>query len=72
MNDLYTAGKTLLSSRQVQEFLNISQPTLYRYLSTGVIPARKIGGAWKVDQEELELSLRCAPYTSQNRPNGKS
>jgi excisionase family DNA binding protein len=32
------------SIKQVQEIMNLSQPTLYRHIKSGEIPAVRIGG----------------------------
>lgn len=48
-----TIMKEILSVAEACDFLRVSKPTLYRYLRTGIIPALKVGGAWRFHKELL-------------------
>jgi len=41
--------------------LSVSRATVYRLCETGIIPAKRIGGQWRIDGDELErwLAARC-------------
>ena len=47
-------GDGILGIKQVADFLNIKEQTVYRLVQTGKIPAVKFGGSWKVKQDHLE------------------
>ena len=55
----------LLTTRQVQEFLNVDRITVYRMVESGQIPGMKVGGQWRFSQtaidEWLVIALRAAP-----------
>lgn len=50
--------KEMLSVSEACEFLRISQPTLYRYIGQGEVPALKIGAKWLFHRESLEKWIR--------------
>lgn len=45
--------KEMLSVSEACEFLRVSQPTLYRYIRKGDVPALKVGGKWLFHKESL-------------------
>mgnify|MGYP000143725299 FL=1 len=47
-------GEGILGIKQVADYLNIKEQTVYRLVQTGKIPAVKFGGSWKVKQDHLE------------------
>ena len=44
----------MLKVPEVARRLNMSKPTVYFYLRTGQIPGIRIGGRWRVAEEELK------------------
>ena len=44
----------LLTIKQVAEFLNLAEKTVYRMANDGEIPAFKIGGSWRFKRSEVE------------------
>jgi excisionase family DNA binding protein len=42
---------------EVCELLKISERTFYRYVSSGRLPATKVGGTWRVRPAEIERLL---------------
>lgn len=46
--------RLLLSIPEVAEILNVSIPTVKRWLSQGVIPYRKLGGRTLIPQAEVD------------------
>jgi excisionase family DNA binding protein len=59
--------RLLLSVPQVSEALNISVPTVRRWLSSGALPYRKLGGRTLIPQAEVDRvaaeGLRIAKVT---------
>ncbi len=45
---------TLIDIKQLAEFLNIKEPTLYSWANGGSIPAYKINGVWRFDLDEIK------------------
>jgi len=46
-------NKPHLLPREVQSFMGISRGTLYRWLKDGIIPARRLGGSYRIPRQEL-------------------
>ena len=46
----------ILTRKQVQELLQISQPTFFRWVYAGKLPgAFKLGRLWRVDRDRLKI-----------------
>lgn len=43
---------------QAAEALHCTPRTIYRYLRSGEMPGRKIGGRWKILEEDLKAYIR--------------
>lgn len=39
------------------EYLGLSAATVRKFIAQGIIPARKLGGAWLIDIDELNDAL---------------
>jgi excisionase family DNA binding protein len=39
---------------EVAQYLNLHLMTVYRMLQSGVLPARKVGGRWRISKQELD------------------
>jgi excisionase family DNA binding protein len=48
----------LLTTREVQEFLQVDRITIYRMLEAGEIPAVKVGGQWRFSQAAIDEWLK--------------
>jgi len=44
----------ILGIREVADYLNMKEQTVYRLVQNRKIPALKIGGQWKVKSEHLD------------------
>ncbi|MCS7263765.1 MAG: response regulator [Armatimonadetes bacterium] len=42
---------------EVAQYLNLHLMTVYRMLQSGVLPARKVGGRWRISKQELDSWL---------------
>ena len=53
----------LLNIREAAAYLNISPDTLYRLVERDEVPAKKIGGSWRLSRSRLEefVDSRAAP-----------
>ena len=47
-------GDGILGIKEVANYLNIKEQTVYRLVQTGKIPAVKFGGSWKVKRNHLD------------------
>lgn len=45
---------TILTIREVAEFLRVTEKTIYRMASEKRIPAFKVGGSWRFDKTDIE------------------
>ncbi|RKX56518.1 MAG: DNA-binding protein [Thermotoga sp.] len=57
----------VLTIRELSIFLKISKGTLYRYLRSGLIPGKKIGGRWRVLKSEIVSFLKGEKRSSAQR-----
>ena len=44
----------LLTTEDVAELLQMSERSVYRYLHNGELEAAKVGGEWRIKQEDLD------------------
>ena len=47
-------GDGILGIKEVADYLNIKEQTVYRLVQAGKIPAVKFGGSWKVKRNHLD------------------
>ncbi len=47
-------GQHWMNVEEVARYLNLHLMTVYRMLQVGLLPARKIGGRWRIDRRELD------------------
>lgn len=48
----------LLTTRQLQELLQVDRITIYRMLNDGRLQGFKVGGQWRFSRQAVELWLR--------------
>ena len=46
-----------MTIQEAAQLLRVHRDTVYRYLAAGKLPARKYGGVWLIDAQELERQL---------------
>ena len=47
----------LLTLRELAQYLRVSTRTAYQLAATGVVPAVKVGGQWRISRAELERQI---------------
>lgn len=60
----------MLTLKQVASFLALSEKTVYRLAQDGSLPALKIGGQWRFDQEILDNWVTDASKKGFSGENG--
>lgn len=66
-----TKPHVVLKPVEAAKYLRISQSTIYILLNSGQLPARKIGGSWRISRAVLDEWLKgefvtgSAPQTGQ-------
>lgn len=60
-------GVTLYSVKDVAELLNLSGDTVRKYIKSGALPSRKIGGRFMVSEGNLKDFLNCATQPKENQ-----
>jgi excisionase family DNA binding protein len=50
----------LLSASEIAEIFQVSRDEVYKLARRGIIPAYKIGGAWRFDLGEVKKNCKCA------------
>jgi len=48
------AKPELITIKEVADFLQIAEKTIYRLAAEGKIPAFKVGGSWRFKRNEIE------------------
>ena len=63
-----TSDPKVYTPADIARVLHCTTRTVLNYLSAGELPGRKIGGRWKVLEEDLKDFIRRDPITA---PSGK-
>ena len=50
-------AREVMTPKQVAAYLQLHPMTIYRYISTGKLPAAKIGGRYRIKREIVENLL---------------
>ncbi|MFA0758062.1 MAG: hypothetical protein PVTTEEND_001437 [Candidatus Fervidibacter sp.] len=61
------AEERLMDVEEVARYLNLHLMTVYRMLQSGILPARKVGGRWRISKRELDEWLES--YAGGTRKN---
>ncbi len=56
-------GITIYPVRDIAEMLNITTTTIHSYIRQGILPARKVGGAYYVTEENLKEFISGSNFT---------
>ncbi len=59
-----------LSLPEAAEELGVHYMTAYRYVRTGRLPAKRVGGAWQIDRADLKLVRPSGPGVSRRPSTG--
>ncbi|HTY97025.1 MAG TPA: B12-binding domain-containing protein [Solirubrobacteraceae bacterium] len=59
-----------LTLPEAAEELGVHYMTAYRYVRTGRLPAKRVGGAWEIDPQDLRLVRPSGPGVRRRPPNG--
>lgn len=54
----------LLSTRQLQELLNVDRTTIYRMINSGQLPAIRVGNQWRFPRDAVEAWLNSRVVVS--------
>ena len=44
---------SIMTVREIADFLKVTEKTIYRMVSSGQIPGFKVGGSWRFYREEI-------------------
>ena len=58
MND-GNAVPQMLTVTEVADYLRVSETTVWRWCSTGRLPAFRVGRGWRVQRSELEQHIKA-------------
>ncbi len=48
----------ILTSKELAEYLKLTEVTIYKYVSEGKIPGFKVGSRWRFDKDKIDELLR--------------
>ena len=48
----------ILTTKELAEYLKLTEVTIYKYVKEGKIPARRIGSRWRFDKDQIDELLR--------------
>jgi excisionase family DNA binding protein len=60
----------IMTVREVARYLCLAESTVYKLVSNGGIPAKKIGGAWRFSRQNIDAWLRDQPGDGLHRHGG--
>ena len=49
---------TILTAKEVAEYLQLTEITIYKYVTEGKIPGYKIGSRWRFEKEKIDELLK--------------
>jgi excisionase family DNA binding protein len=52
---------TVLTIKEVSDYLRLAESTIYKLAKEGELPGRKVGGAWRFSKRGLDDWLRERP-----------
>ncbi len=44
----------ILTTRELSKYLKLTEVTIYKYATEGKIPALRVGGSWRFDQDKID------------------
>jgi excisionase family DNA binding protein len=44
----------ILTTKELAEYLNLTEVTIYRYAKEGKIPGRRVGKRWRFDKGKID------------------
>ena len=50
--------ETILTAKELSQFLKLSGSTIYKLAVSGEIPAFKVGDSWRFELEEIQKMIR--------------
>jgi excisionase family DNA binding protein len=62
---------SILTIKEVAEYLKVNERTIYRLAASGEIPAFKVGNSWRFKQSELESWITAQQPTSPDKKETK-
>jgi excisionase family DNA binding protein len=62
-------AEKLLTTREVAEFLNVNEFTVYRLVTRRKLPAFKVGNQWRFSRPLVEKWLQSQSNLSRRRPH---
>ncbi len=48
----------ILTAKEVAEYLQLTEITIYKYATEGKIPGHKIGSRWRFEKEKIDELLK--------------
>lgn len=63
-------AREVMDIRQAARYLGLSSDTLYKYASTGVVPAFKLGNRWKFKRSRLDQWMDERAQENVRNPDG--
>ena len=48
----------MMTVKEVAHYLKLAKSTVYKLLQNGTLPARKVGGAWRISRQQLDAWMR--------------
>ena len=48
----------ILTTKELAEYLKLTEVTIYKYVCEGKIPGHKVGSRWRYDKDQIDELLR--------------
>ena len=48
----------ILTTKELAKYLQLTEVTIYKYVSEGKIPGHKIGSRWRFEQDKIDNLLK--------------
>ena len=50
--------RNILTTKELAEYLKLTEVTIYKYVNEGKIPGFKIGSRWRFDKDQIDDLLK--------------
>jgi len=64
-------SETILTIKEVADYLKVTERTLYRLAQEGKIPAFKVGGSWRFRRDDLDRWIEDQTNTAEEQRNAR-
>ncbi|HAG99434.1 MAG TPA: DNA-binding protein [Ktedonobacter sp.] len=66
--EIHTMSGKLLTTKQVQEMLGVSERTIFNFMERGDLKGFKVGRSWRFEESDIEEYINRQRRKSEQKP----